>query len=329
VFAVAPTPDGATLYAGTNGGLYRLDAANPTGPGVKVHDAITWAVAVHPRGEWVAAGGPADTRPETNRPRWFAVFRSNGRTDGPFDLNQPVRSIAVTPDGSQAFVTSATATEGETWAWDAVGEKPKPLGAEPRQPAWAVAVAPDGESFVTSTGDGRLRGREVGTHAATGFSLDRPPRVVALAFHPDGRRLSTASTDGYVRTRHTKSEHPGWDARHRGAVWAVGVSPDGTRVVSGGRDRCVRVWDASSGDPVGPPFDHGRVVWAVAFSPDGRWVWSGCEDGTVRRRLAPSAPLDVPDDRLRRWAEHVTGLEFDPQHPDHTRPLATDEWGSR
>jgi WD40 repeat protein len=329
VFAVAPAPDGTTLYAGTKSGLYRLDAANPTKPGQLIHGAITWAVAVHPHDEWVAAGGPMNTQAGKIEPGWFAVFRPNVKTHGPFDLNHPVRSIAVTPNGSQAFITSATATEGETSVWNAVVSNPNPLGVEPRQPAWAVAVTPDGGSFVTSTGDGRLRGREVDAHAPTGFFLDRPPRVVALAFHPDGRWLSTASTDGIVRTQDAKNGQQGWEARHRGAVWAVSVSPDGKRVVSGGRDRCVRVWDATTGRAVGPPLEHKAVVWAVAISPDGRWVWSGSEDGTVRRRLAPSATLDVPDDRLRLWAERAIGVRFDPQHPDRTRPLTTDEWRPR
>ena len=73
---------------------------------------------------------------------------------------------------------------------------------------------------------------------------------------------------------------------------AVAVLPDG-RVVSGGRDRRVRIWDPTT--PGTGPVElgrHDRAVHAVSVLRDGRVV-SGGDDGRV---LAwdPDAPGTGP-----------------------------------
>ncbi|MGB3767803.1 MAG: AAA family ATPase, partial [Phormidesmis sp.] len=71
---------------------------------------------------------------------------------------------------------------------------------------------------------------------------------------------------------------------HEYGVDSVSFSPDGKTLVSGSRDRTVRLWDATTGMSIGQPLIAGEDwVDSVSFSPDGKTLVSSGSDGTVRR----------------------------------------------
>jgi WD40 repeat protein len=71
-------------------------------------------------------------------------------------------------------------------------------------------------------------------------------------------------------------------------VWSVAINNAGDRIVTGGDDMMVRLWDARTGQPVqsmiapGLATSHDGRVTSVAFSPDGTRVVSGSIDTTER-----------------------------------------------
>jgi WD40 repeat protein len=69
---------------------------------------------------------------------------------------------------------------------------------------------------------------------------------------------------------------------HPGPVQAVAVTPDGRRIVTGGADGTVRVWDRETGVEQAVLTGHTGLVLAVAVTPDGRQIVTGGGDGTVR-----------------------------------------------
>jgi WD40 repeat protein/tRNA A-37 threonylcarbamoyl transferase component Bud32 len=69
---------------------------------------------------------------------------------------------------------------------------------------------------------------------------------------------------------------------HAGAVTAVAFSPDGTRLVSGGADRVLRMWHPGTGREVFALGGQRAPVTALVFSPDGSHFAAGSADGSLR-----------------------------------------------
>ena len=120
-------------------------------------------------------------------------------------------------------------------------------------------------------------------------SLPESRNVMALSIARDSRALATIDTGGNIQV---------WDLRtlqRRGPAFAgsdvppdvfsanVAISPDGTRVASGGIDGRIRLWRVDQDPARVPPLAKVPGGALVAFSPDGRLLaGAGGVDNRVR-----------------------------------------------
>jgi WD40 repeat protein len=69
---------------------------------------------------------------------------------------------------------------------------------------------------------------------------------------------------------------------HTKSINSVGVSPDGKYVVSGSRDKTIKVWSMMTGECVKTLKGHVDYVNSVAIFPDSEHLVSDSEDKTVK-----------------------------------------------
>src|SRR5262249_27429403 len=74
-----------------------------------------------------------------------------------------------------------------------------------------------------------------------------------------------------------------WAIDLRPDVFAMALSPDGTRVACGSDDRVIHIWDTATGQELPKCQGHTSKVLAVAFRGDGQRLVTASHDGTVRQ----------------------------------------------
>ena len=69
---------------------------------------------------------------------------------------------------------------------------------------------------------------------------------------------------------------------HTNVVSSLAFSLDGTLLVSGSKDKTVKLWDMQTGGAVKTFDGHASAVSSVSISPDRAVITSGSQDGTIR-----------------------------------------------
>lgn len=354
---VTPVRAVALSPAGDDGAGMKIAAANDDGTlriwdadtgaldrEIKVvNDGLVLSVAFSPDGKFVATGDETATMNI-----WDAA--TGERVGVPMHHGGKVLSVVYSPDGA---LVATGGEDGFLTVWDASALYNRPLVreravADVRGTVRAVAFRPaaklvDAKAeenhaiLATGNDDGVVQLWDARTGAKIGPGKLAAPNssIMSLAFGVgydpvigELPRVAVGLIDGEVQVLdgNTLDLIRGPVLAHPGVVTSVAFSPGGSRVVSGGTDNTVRVWDVGGGvekrplTPIGAPLiGHHGTVSSVAFNGDTTQIVSGGMDGSVRIWDA-IAGLPIP----AQQGNEVRALAFNPADAEQMASGGTD-----
>jgi WD40 repeat protein len=285
VWAVACSPDGSKIVSGLANGLLRVwDSQTSAGLAtLEGHSEKVNSVAFSPDGAQLVSGSN-----DCSIRIWdmrlnevISILPTHGHPVTAVLQSPAVTSVAFSPDGRQVVFGSCDKT---VRIWDVQSTKEIALLQGHHEEVLSVSFSPDGALVASGSADGTM----------WVWDMQTPPPVVyipedtnrepthAIAISPNGVRLvSTAGKLGRVWDMQTRREIAVLDG-HTDIIWVVAFSPDsnGLRIVTGSRDKTVRVWYTQTGQELAK-FSVNNRPSAVALSADGSRVVVGMDNARM------------------------------------------------
>ncbi len=202
---------------------------------------------------------------------------------------------------------------------------------------WISSLAFDGQAKLLAAGSFQSAARVRVWSLKEGRLLHSWPTsrsVMAVDCSEDGNLVAGGTENSRVQVWSVRNGKMLWSRKHRPGqpIVSIQFSPDGKFLASAASDTSIQLFDAATGEKVGPPLKSAAPFvpllmdhCIVRFSDDGKSVaWIGL-DGSFAEWVIPQ-PISGTGSELLKRARAATSLRFD--SIGAVRRLTSDEMSS-
>ena len=249
------------------------------------HTSRVTAVAWSPRGTNLATASYDNTVRVWDTAHGFSIITYRGHWDR-------VQAVAWSPDGTRI---ASAGDDGTVQVWDAATGRQVLIYRGHSNAVTAVAWSPDGKRITSASEDKSVQVWDTSNGGLVFAYRGHTKKVLAVAWSPDGRRIASGSEDKSVQvwspikdkssffgtlrlTLRGQFSYKGHSGRVNGLTW----SPNGQRIASVSNDKCMQVWDSSTGKQFIIHRNASAGINAVTWSPDSRYIAAGSNDKMVQ-----------------------------------------------
>ncbi len=286
VRAIAISPDGKTLFAGTSNQATLTDTISGAlrGENLPIGSLVRAAL-------FAEDGKVLITGSESGLLQFWDAT-STELLGKAVKFDGPISALDLSPDGQRLAVGSGKQIE----IWDVTTRTKTDLEFEQPGDIADLDFSLTGPVLLASDWDGNVRiwNLEAIGKVKEGWKFDLG--ILAVAFSPDGKLAAIGGLNNSVQLWDVEAgKVTGLPLNHQGIITDTAFSADGKQLLTASADQTACIWDVKSCRRIGPPFRHPHAVNAVVFDPSGTAVWTACGDtGTRKWQIACGRSTPLP-----------------------------------
>ena len=304
--AVAFSPDGQLIAAGTEGGRLMLWSR----PGDKLwdvpaHSKMIASVDFSPEGGQILSSSLDGT---------INVWSQDGQLIHTISQEPSFNEAVFSPDGT-ALLSGGPDTAAHLWTLE--GERLQSFQGYAHS-VLSVAFSPDGKAFVTGNDDGAARLWLPALGQMKVMAGNNGP-VSGLGYSSNGQYLLTTGEGGQAVLRQRNGEAILSIETPDASLGAAALSPDGQTILTGDEEGNIILWD-QEGQARKRIEGDGNYITCLEYAPDGQAFLSTNSDNQPRLWSADGDPLAV-------FPGHELDI-FSAAFSSDGNLVATGDWGN-
>ncbi|MEM7533886.1 MAG: CHAT domain-containing protein [Chloroflexota bacterium] len=268
------SPDGTHIVSGSHDNTVRIWSVASGKQVMQFNGHSNWvrAVGYSPDGTHIVSGSADQTVRIWHIAGKKQVMELSGHSAW-------VLSVSYSPDGVHIISSSADKT---VRIWDvSSGQQVSRFDGHSGYVS-SVSYSPDRRYIVTGSYDNTIQIWDIANREPIA-SLEAHTSEMGIKSH-DTKNIPKKFLDDnkteYILNDPNQTKATNFK-RSIDRILSVSYSPDGLHLVSGGRDKKVRIWEVASREQVAQFDGHSDVIVSVSYSLDGTHIVSGSYDNTV------------------------------------------------